>query len=133
MFPPKPVTLSQVHVHMRRNGPAEFLAKDFSNVKRHGSTMIWDPGVDGILGGESDQGAGSDRDGERHLDGDEVLYLISGAMRLTLERDNGEKAEVGIQAGQAVVVPQNVWHRVTLEEPSRYLFFGGGRTEIRNR
>ena len=82
---PKVVTLSEVHAHLRPRGPAEFLPKDFRNVTRLSDSMIWNPGVDGILWGESRQDESGDHGGERHLDADEVLYLISGAFRLSLE------------------------------------------------
>jgi mannose-6-phosphate isomerase-like protein (cupin superfamily) len=120
--------LAEKHVHIRPHGPAEFLVKDFSRVTRLAHSFVWDPGVDGILAGESDSGGGA---GERHLDGDEVLYLISGALRLILELEHGAD-EVVLRAGEAVIVPKGVWHRVVLDEPSRYLYFGGGRTELRN-
>jgi mannose-6-phosphate isomerase-like protein (cupin superfamily) len=132
MFQPKVVTLSEAHVHIRAHGPAEFLPQDFSNVTRHGENIIWDPGVDGILGGESSLTESSDHAGERHLDADEVLYLISGAMRLSLELDDGSTVEVPLSQGQAVIVPQRVWHRLIVDEPIRLLFFGGGRTELRH-
>ena len=128
----KVVTLSEVHVHIRPRGSAEFLAKDFSNVTKLADSMVWDPAVDGILWGESRQDASGDYGGERHLDADEVLYLISGAFRLSLEFDDG-RAEVPVKAGEAVIVPQAIWHRLIVDEPCHYLFFGGGRTEIRHR
>jgi len=127
----KIVTLSDVHVHSRPRGPAEFVAKDFSNVTRLADSFVWNPGVDGILWGESRQDRGGDHGGERHLDADEVLYLISGAFRLSLEVDGGRE-EVLVKAGEAVIVPQGVWHRLIVDEPCHYLYFGGGRTEIRN-
>jgi mannose-6-phosphate isomerase-like protein (cupin superfamily) len=132
MLPPKAVTLSETHVHIRPHGPAEFLAKDFSNVTKSGeTTFIWDPKVDGILGGEGIQSKSSDHAGERHLDGDELLYLISGILRLSLEYDDGSTAEVPLHPGQAVIVPRGIWHRLVVDEPGRLLFFGGGRTEIK--
>jgi mannose-6-phosphate isomerase-like protein (cupin superfamily) len=131
MFQPKVVTLSEAHVHIRSRGPAEFRPPDFTNVTKHAETIVWDPAVDGILGGEGALSESSDHAGERHLDADEVLYLISGAMRLSLELDDGSTAEVPLSHGQAVIVPQGVWHRLIVDEPIRLLFFGGGRTEIR--
>jgi hypothetical protein len=52
MFQPKVLTLSEAHAHIRPHGPAEFLPRDFSNVTKHGETMICAPAVDGVLGGE---------------------------------------------------------------------------------
>ncbi len=129
---PRVVTLSEVHVHIRPRGSAEFLPGDFSNVTKLADSMVWDPAVDGILWGESRQDASGDHGGERHLDADEVLYLISGAFRLSLELGDG-RAEVPVKAGEAVIVPQGIWHRLIVDEPCHYLFFGGGRTEIRHR
>ena len=129
---PKVVTLSEVNVHSRPRGPAEFLTKDFSNVTKLAHSMVWNPGVDGILWGESRQDDSGNHGGERHLDADEVLYLISGAFRLSLELDAGP-TEIPVKAGEAVIVPQGVWHRLLVDEPCHYLFFGGGRTEIRLR
>ena len=86
--------------------------------------------MDGILWGESRQDHSGSHGGERHLDADEVLYLISGAFRLSLELDDC-RTEIPVKAGEAVIVPQGVWHRLLVDEPCRYLYFGGGRTEIR--
>ena len=129
---PRVATLSEVNVHIRPRGSAEFLPKDFSNVIKLADTMVWNPAVEGILWGESRQDDSGNHGGERHLDADEVLYLISGAFRLSLELDEGG-AEIPVKAGQAVIVPQGVWHRLIVDEPCHYLFFGGGRTEIRHR
>jgi mannose-6-phosphate isomerase-like protein (cupin superfamily) len=128
---PKVVTLSNVHVHSRPRGSAEFLPKDFSNVTKLADSIVWNPAVDGILWGESRQDDSGSHGGERHLDADEVLYLISGAFRLSLELDDGP-AEIAVKAGEAVIVPRNTWHRLIVDEPCHYLFFGGGRTEIRH-
>ncbi|MFZ0679916.1 cupin domain-containing protein [Candidatus Binatus sp.] len=130
MSQPRVVALAEVHVHSRPRGPAEFLPKDFSNVVRLADTMVWNPAVDGILWGESRQDESGSHGGERHLDADEVLYLISGAFRLSLELDDGH-VEIPVTAGQAVIVPQGTWHRLIIDEPCHYLFFGGGRTELR--
>src|ERR1700677_2199142 len=129
MIQPKVVTLSEVHAHIRPRGAAEFLPKDFSNVTKLAETMVWNPAVDGILWGESRQDESGDHGGERHLDADEVLYLISGAFRLSLELDDGP-AEIAVKAGEAVIVPQNIWHRLIPDEPCPYRFFGGGGPEI---
>jgi mannose-6-phosphate isomerase-like protein (cupin superfamily) len=88
--------------------------------------------VDGILAGEGELSKSSEHAGERHLDGDEVLYLVSGAMRLSLELDEGGTTEIPLDQGQAVIVPQGVWHRLIIDAPIRLLYFGGGRTEIRS-
>jgi mannose-6-phosphate isomerase-like protein (cupin superfamily) len=49
--------------------------------------------------------------GERHLDGDELLYLVAGRAEIVLERPAGEE-RVALAAGQAFLVPRGLWHRV---------------------
>jgi mannose-6-phosphate isomerase-like protein (cupin superfamily) len=63
--------------------------------------------------------------GEVHPDGDEILYLISGGVDVILEEADGDRT-VSVKPGQAVVVPQGVWHRVELREPSHLLFITPG-------
>jgi len=61
-------------------------------------------------------------DGEVHPDGDEFLYVVSGAMELIL--DDGDERAVGVEtkvllrSGDAYVVPRGVWHRLESVEPS---------------
>ncbi|TML42016.1 MAG: cupin domain-containing protein [Actinobacteria bacterium] len=69
--------------------------------------------------------------GERHLDGDELVYLVSGSAHLSLDQDDGDPEVVGLEAGHAFVVPRGTWHRLLIDEPSRLLFVGTGRTEVR--
>lgn len=63
--------------------------------------------------------------GEVHPDGDELLYLISGAMSLELEYPDGD-VEIELHAGQAVIVPQGIWHKLTLREPGQLLHITPG-------
>ena len=56
--------------------------------------------------------------GEMHPDGDELLILVSGHVVVVLEEDAG-KHRVELRAGQALVVPRGVWHRVELQEKSQ--------------
>jgi mannose-6-phosphate isomerase-like protein (cupin superfamily) len=60
-----------------------------------------------------------------HPDGDELLYLISGAVSVVLELSDATKTlEVG--PGQAVIVPKGVWHRVLIHEPSQLVHLTPG-------
>jgi mannose-6-phosphate isomerase-like protein (cupin superfamily) len=56
--------------------------------------------------------------GEMHPDGDELLLLVSGRVRVRLELDEGER-ETELAAGQALVVPRGVWHRISIQEPGQ--------------
>lgn len=46
--------------------------------------------------------------GEIHPDGDELLYLVDGAVDVILDEAAGERC-LGLQPGQAFVVPCGVW------------------------
>ena len=81
--------------------------------------------IDGLTIGAPLVTAGTPHDGEVHPDGDELLYLVSGAMSLRLEYPDGD-VEVELHAGQAVVVPQGVWHKLTLREPGQLLHITPG-------
>jgi mannose-6-phosphate isomerase-like protein (cupin superfamily) len=60
--------------------------------------------------------------GEVHPDGDELLYVVSGAMELILddgdEHGPGVETSVHLAAGDVYVVPRGVWHRREALEPS---------------
>ena len=63
-------------------------------------------------------------DGEMHSDGDEVLYLISGRVRVTLETAAVEELEM--QPGDGLIVPKGVWHRVDVLEPCQIMYVTPG-------
>jgi mannose-6-phosphate isomerase-like protein (cupin superfamily) len=58
---------------------------------------------------------------EMHPGGDEVLYLLAGALEVVLEEPAGERT-FGLRGGQACLVPRGQWHRLVLREPSDLLF-----------
>lgn len=133
MKKPEAVNLSENDVHLRPRGPIELMKLDYSQVLMGERAFVWDPGLDGVFGGEGMLEVSPDQPGERHLDSDELLYLISGRMRLQLDDSDGSTAEVSLSPGDAVIVPRGEWHRLIVDEPSRYLWFGSGRTELRRR
>jgi len=58
--------------------------------------------------------------GEMHPDGDEILFVISGRVRVTGESDPDSPLELG--PGDACIVPQGEWHKVhLLENPTRFV------------
>ena len=81
--------------------------------------------IDGLSVGVPDLTGDAPHDGEVHPDGDELLYLISGAVTVCLELPDGDRT-VELGAGDAVVVPQGVWHKVTLREPGRLVHITPG-------
>jgi mannose-6-phosphate isomerase-like protein (cupin superfamily) len=54
--------------------------------------------------------------GEMHPDGDELLFLVSGAITVRLELPGGDRT-IDMGPGEALVVPKGVWHLVHLREP----------------
>ncbi|WP_206505113.1 cupin domain-containing protein [Streptomyces chrestomyceticus] len=61
----------------------------------------------------------------RHPDGDEVMCVLSGAMRIYYRtggpEDTDGELRVRVGAGEAFVVPSDAWHRVELEAPTEML------------
>jgi mannose-6-phosphate isomerase-like protein (cupin superfamily) len=58
--------------------------------------------------------------GELHPDADELLYLVSGRIRVLLELEDGAK-EAGVGPGQALVIPRGTWHQIVVEEPGQLI------------
>jgi mannose-6-phosphate isomerase-like protein (cupin superfamily) len=63
---------------------------------------------------------------EMHPAGDEVLFLVSGAVDLDFELPEGVKT-VELRAGQTCVVPRGVWHRQRVRAPGQLLAMTWGR------
>ncbi len=76
--------------------------------------------VDGLTIGIATMSENSPHDGEMHPDGDEVLYLVSGHVRVVFEEPSFD--DVDMRPGDGLVVPQGAWHRVDILEPSRIMY-----------
>ncbi|HZU73652.1 MAG TPA: cupin domain-containing protein [Acidimicrobiales bacterium] len=63
--------------------------------------------------------------GEMHPDADELLFLVSGRIRLRLELEGGHR-HVAVGPGQAVVVPKGVWHLISIEEQGQLIHITPG-------
>ena len=62
--------------------------------------------------------------GEVHPDGDEILYVISGRLRIV-----GESAPITVKElgpGDACVVSKGEWHRLTMLEPAQLIHITPG-------
>lgn len=79
--------------------------------------------VDGLSIGVVDVEGEGPHGGERHPDGDEILYVISG--ELILEADAMEEP-VRVPAGQACIVRKGEWHKVTSDIPTRMVHITPG-------
>ena len=112
-----PIDLSTQTVGLEReSGKAVFMPP------RQGGPPTRIPGYTveaGFISGDPPHG------GEMHPDADELLYLISGRVEVVLELEEGER-RVELGAGQAIVVPQGVWHRVMQREPTRLVYITPG-------
>lgn len=62
--------------------------------------------------------------GEVHPDGDEILYVISGRVRVTGESEPEAAIELG--PGEACIVPRGEWHLVSLLERTQLLHITPG-------
>jgi mannose-6-phosphate isomerase-like protein (cupin superfamily) len=68
---------------------------------------------------------------EMHPGADEVLFLVSGAIDVVLEEADVERT-IALEAGQAAIVPRDVWHRLVMRQPGRLLFINS-RTAMQTR
>lgn len=80
--------------------------------------------VDGYTFGVATMTKNSPHDGEMHPDGDEVLYLISGKVSVTVETDPVQELEMS--PGDGMIVPKGIWHRVDILEPSQIVYLTPG-------
>jgi mannose-6-phosphate isomerase-like protein (cupin superfamily) len=64
---------------------------------------------------------------EVHPAGEEIVYLLSGAVDLVLDEPDGPRT-VALRPGQAVIVPRGVWHRGIVRTPgdTLHITYGEG-------
>lgn len=74
--------------------------------------------IDGVTVGILTMDRDAPHGGEVHPDGDEILYVISG--RLRVEADTAP-APLDLGPGDACIVKQGEWHRVRVLERTRLL------------
>lgn len=80
--------------------------------------------VDGMTFGVATMAENAPHGGEMHPDGDEVLYLVSGKVRVVF-LDNDEP-DIYVKPGDGLVVPKGVWHRVDVLEPCQIVYLTPG-------
>ncbi len=61
---------------------------------------------------------------ERHPDGDELLYVVEGAVEVTL-LTNERALTISVATGSLFVVPRDVWHRQQARDRAALLFVTG--------
>jgi len=62
--------------------------------------------------------------GEVHPDGDEILYVISGKLRIM--GDSAPNAPLELGPGEGCIVRRGEWHRVSVLEPAELLHITPG-------
>jgi CRP-like cAMP-binding protein len=103
---PESARLVDSYVQLRPFGRGEVLSKHAGKTRKLDATLVWDPDVEGLLVSEAQMTRSSRHRGERHLDADELVYLVSGAAEIALEQEDGSWASLLLAEGEAVVVPQ---------------------------
>ncbi len=78
----------------------------------------------GVTFGVASMSENSPHGGEVHPDGDEVLYLISGRVKVIfIESDEDD---IDVKPGDGLVIPRGIWHRVDIIEPSQIVYLTPG-------
>lgn len=62
--------------------------------------------------------------GEMHPNGDEVVYVMSGLIEVTLEFEHNEI--VRVEADEGIIIPKGIWHRIHVIEPAKLLTISSG-------
>lgn len=86
--------------------------------------------VEGMTFGVAVMSENAPHGGERHLGGDEVLYLIEGRAKLVFTDD--PEPDVDLKSGDVVIVPKGLWHRVEILEQCHFVYLTPGpKNEVR--
>ena len=86
--------------------------------------------IEGMTFGVATMSEDAPHGGERHLGGDELLYLVHGRARLVFTDD--PLPDVEMRSGDVFVVPRGLWHRVEILDPCHFVYLTPGhRNEIR--
>ena len=78
----------------------------------------------GVTFGVATMSENSPHGGEIHPDGDEVLYLISGKVKVVFL--DSDEEDIDVSPGDGLVVPKGTWHRVDIIEPSQIVYLTPG-------
>lgn len=71
---------------------------------------------------------------ERHVNGDELVVVLSGRCDVIQDLDDGTLLTHTLSGGEAIVNPRGIWHTSDVHEPGSTLFVAAGRrTDYRPR
>lgn len=80
--------------------------------------------IDGMTVGILTLKRDAPHDGEMHPDGDEILHVISGRIRVSCDSATGEDLLLG--PGDTCIILKGEWHKVTLLEETKLLHITPG-------
>ena len=80
--------------------------------------------IDGVTVGIINISHDAPHGGEVHPDGDEILYVITGRLRVTGESEPSAALELG--PGEGCIVRRGEWHRVSVLEPTQMIHITPG-------
>jgi mannose-6-phosphate isomerase-like protein (cupin superfamily) len=80
--------------------------------------------VEGATFGVATMSENSPHAGEMHPDGDEILYLISGRVKVVFLDSSMD--DIDVMPGDGLVVPKGMWHRVDILEPCQIVYLTPG-------
>ena len=112
------VNASETVVHLSESGLATFLSRrksEWGNIKSSQADRII-----GTVKALTNDDLHSDM-WEMHSTGEELLFLLSGAVELFADEAGGA-SPYQMTAGVFCIVGKNVWHRLILKEPAELLF-----------
>lgn len=78
----------------------------------------------GVMVGVVEMDTAPPHGGEMHPDGDEVIYIISGRVRVLGDSAPDEPLELG--PGDACIIRKGEWHRIELLEPVKLVHLTPG-------
>jgi quercetin dioxygenase-like cupin family protein len=79
---------------------------------------------DGLSVGVVEMSRAPPHGGELHPDGDELIYVIAGKIKVLGESTPAEPCELG--PGEMCIIPRGEWHRLQLLEPTRLIHITPG-------
>ena len=82
------------------------------------------PSVKGFTVGLAEMTMAPPHNGERHPDGDELLIVLSGKIKLII--DASEPTTALVNTGEAVIVPKDTWHRIEVLAPTKLIYMTPG-------
>ena len=80
--------------------------------------------IDGMTAGVVTMENSAPHGGEVHPDGDEILYVISGKVRVT--GDSAPDSPLELTAGESCIVKAGEWHKVDVIEKTQLLHITPG-------